>query len=134
MTLELALIQAEKISSYISLVSQLLGIIALNEAERTELQKIKGIEDTSTEPTPAQISTLAIWLSLISNAISAQVKTIRLQQLQKEAEEGIFKQSLAPNIKITIGGYLSLIASILSVIAAEQKLQQDADIIIAAPR
>jgi uncharacterized membrane protein YidH (DUF202 family) len=133
MSLEMQLIQLDKVSTYLSLIVSILGVIGIQEAERLELEKEKGIDRPEVRPTPAEISTLAVFISLISSVITTKIAEIRFNQLQQQVLTGEFRQSLAPNVKLTLAAYLSLTATILQTVAAIEKLEQDADILLAAP-
>lgn len=163
MNLDLKLIKAEKINAYLTLTAVILGIASLNLSEKQILKKEQNKErfplrkndlsilnnytNLPNSPpegatpgtisrgnlTPSQLSAWAGWLLVIAGIIGTTVAAIRFNEINEQIERGEPSSSLGAISLLNLGTNLGFVASILSALGAQQKVEEEDDTVVVTP-
>lgn len=120
---EFNLFGISKVVNIINIIAQILLFKSSSLSQVLELGKMKG-ETIEFNPSPAQISSLALWIILGTVTTSATIATIRLNKLEQQIEPGQTTAPLDPVRNFTIGAWIAAFGVLIVAISAQQNVEQ----------
>ena len=119
---EMGYIKYGQVGSIILTIGYFILLISALESEKVEILKQIG-RRMSISIDPADITAVSAWIRVIGLAILAGINASKLSYMAYKQFHGKKRESLKPQLNITIGAWILLIGMIIEAIGSQQDAQ-----------